>query len=160
MSCFVLHRKGSLPQQDLGFGGPYLWSDTLERGGPLETPSSLAPGQSVMKHGDWTGTLTAPLGADHASVSTEDVSMFCFSTCVQSEPRKLNVGDASLQDPAPCEGPSSIPASLEPEGFLHRPVSHWSLWGQTPHTYIRRDGLPRLLVQHCANTGLFRRSKM
>ena len=59
--------------------GPIYGPDTLERRGPLETPSTLAAGSSVTKHGVLTWTPTAPLGADHASVSTEDVSVFCSS---------------------------------------------------------------------------------
>ena len=113
---------------------------TLEGEGPQETPSTLVAGYSVMKHHVLTWTSTAQLEGRESSQWTMHLCkrrrihflLLQTHTCMRSKPRKLNVGDASLQDPAPCRSPLQHPSILEPEGFPHRCATLWSLWGPDP----------------------------
>ena len=116
--------------------GPHLWP---------EHPGKRGSSRNPVTSGCWIVCNEALCSDVDSDCPAGSWSRICINrrrvrvlllqtcTCVQSEPRKWNMGNAGLQDSAPCESRSKAPASLEPEGFLHRPASVWSLQDQTPH---------------------------
>lgn len=91
-----------------------------------------------MKRRVWTQNPNASwekvFTADRASVSVENAFIFCFSRSTPAydpNPRKLNVGNASLHGPARGQRPLQHPESLK--NFCLDPHCSGTCGGQIPN---------------------------